>query len=660
MRSLRTLLAVAGLVAIVPALARAEGAAATPEYLLSTFKPNLKGVDYETPTGKAVEECKVETVYSAEKKAIGWALRDGQGKLLRKFLDTRGSRDLDQWSYYLDGFEVYREVDTNDDKRLDECRWMNAGGTRIAKVQLVEVKEKVWNLRVVEWKKITAEEASKVFVQAIISRDLGLLETVLATPEELKSLGLPESVVKRAAEGHAKRTAQVNSLVQGLTGSGWTTSTVWNRLDATMPHLIPAGAETGLKEDLILLENAVVLAGAPASGQAALSDLAFLQVPEIVKIGDTWKFVELPRAVDPKNPILASEGGIRSEIFGKVLLGGAGGARSPELDAALAKLADFDAKQGGAVAPREIAEFHRGRILLLRDVLKHVKDPQEQLAFEKQIVDSLAAAYQVGLYPKGLELLDMFVKKGDKIGSYAAFRRISADFALKNNEGGNVMANQKEWMGNLVGFYTKYPKAEEAPDALLQLASANEYNAEEDEAKKYYEQLVADFPGTDSGKKAAGALKRLDLVGKPLVLKGPNLRNEPIDLSQYRGKTVLVTFWASWAEPFKRELPQLLKLAEKHQSQGFEIVGVCLDPEPKELELFLKENPLPWPQIFIAGGLEKNPLAFDFGIIALPTMILVDSQGKVVNRNIRSASELERQLEKALAGRGAGVALSPK
>ena len=83
------------------------------------------------------------------------------------------------------------------------------------------------------------------------------------------------------------------------------------------------------------------------------------------------------------------------------------------------------------------------------------------------------------------------------------------------------MANQKKWMADLKAFLDKYPKADEAPDALLQLASANEFNAEEDEARKYYDQLVAaTSPTTDPGKKAAGALRRLDLVGKSLVLKG--------------------------------------------------------------------------------------------------------------------------------------------
>ena len=111
------------------------------------------------------------------------------------------------------------------------------------------------------------------------------------------------------------------------------------------------------------------------------------------------------------------------------------------------------------------------------------------------------------------------------------------------------------------------------------------------------------------------------------MLKGAGLNNEAIDASQYRGKTLLVAFWATWAEPVKRDLPELTKLYQKYRSQGLEIVGVSLDNDRKDLDEFLKENPLPWPQIFEPGGMEGR-LAGEFGIISLPTMFLVDAAGQ--------------------------------
>ncbi|HMB08532.1 MAG TPA: thioredoxin-like domain-containing protein, partial [Isosphaeraceae bacterium] len=401
----------------------------------------------------------------------------------------------------------------------------------------------------------------------------------------------------------------------------------------------------------------------PPSGQGSAADLSFLQAPEIVRVGDAWKFVELPRAVDPHKPLVAAEGGIRSWLF-KGEQGGAGAsAQDPELKAALEALAKFDeanAKVPAGGDKRDVARFHRDRIPLLNAVAKAAPNSEEQLNYSKQIVDSLGAAIQSGFYPQGMAVLDGLIDKGGTLGSYAAFRKIAAEFALRNDElGANPMANQKKWMAELKVFLDRYPKAEEAPDALLQLASAYEFNAEEEEARKYYAQLTQDFPTTEPGKKAAGALRRLDLVGKTLALKGPGLRNESIDVAQLHGKTVLVAFWASWAEPVKRDLPELLKVAQKYRAQGFEIVGVSLDNDRADLDQFLRENPLPWPQVFEPGGMESR-LATEFGIISLPTMILVDAQGKVVNRNIRTAAELDRQLEKVLANKQPGVALGSK
>jgi thiol-disulfide isomerase/thioredoxin len=635
---------------MVPALAGAQAMPGVKD-LLNLQPSQKKGVEYETPTdAAAIGACKVETVHNAQKRPIGYALRDGQGKLLRKFIDANGKGGMDQWSFYQDGFEVYRETDLNDDKSPDECRWMNAAGTRIGALS---------GGKVVAWKRISAEEASKVFVQAVVAGDFGLLETVMASPVELEKLGIPKGEIDQVAATPKKRAEQVNALIKSLVG--WNTQTVWNRLDGTMPHLIPADPGSGLAQDLLLYENAVIFAGT-ANGQGNPAKLAFLQAPEMIRIGEVWKFVELPRAVDPEKPLVAVEGGLRAWLF-KGEQGGAGGpAANPEMEAALKALARYDdanAKVPAGGDKREMARFHRDRVPLLNAVVKLAPNADERLNYGKQIVDSLGAAIQTGFYPQGMAVLDGLVEKdkGGPLGSYAAFRKIAAEFALRNDEpGANLMANQKTWMADLKAFLDAHPKADEAPDALLQLASAHEFNAEEDEARKSYAQLVQSFPNTEPGKKAAGALRRLDLVGKSLGLKGNGLRNEPIDVAQLKGKAVLVTFWATWAEPVKRDLPELVKVYQKYRPAGFEVVGVSLDNDRADLDQFLKENPLPWPQVFEPGGMESR-LSTEFGIISLPTMILVDAQGKVVNRNIRTSAELDRQLEKILPGKQPGVAL---
>src|SRR4051794_36022281 len=125
MRALRISIAAACLVAVAPAVSGAQTTSAVAKVL--QFQPILKGVEYDIPADQAaVDACKTETVYNAQKKPIGVALRDGQGKILRRFIDADGNGKMDQWGYYLDGFEVYRENDLNADLSPDEVRWMNS------------------------------------------------------------------------------------------------------------------------------------------------------------------------------------------------------------------------------------------------------------------------------------------------------------------------------------------------------------------------------------------------------------------------------------------------------------------------------------------------------------------------------------------------------
>jgi thiol-disulfide isomerase/thioredoxin len=645
MRSLRYSVAVLAIVVVVGPGSRA--ADYTPRDLLK-FRPTQPSVDYDTPAdAAAIDACKVELVTDGQKRTVGYALRDGQGKLLRRFVITSGGKYLNQWSYFQDGFEVYRENDLDGDRSLDECRWLNGGGTRIAVIK---------NGKVVSWKRLSAEEASKVLVQALVSGDAGLLESLMATADELAGAGVPKEVVEKLSAAAARRGEMLDALHKSL--AGWTAKTVWNRFDGTFPHVIPADPAGGVEQDLVLYENAVIFAGAPGGGAGAKT--SFLQVPEMIKLGETWKFVELPRAVDPEKPVVASAGGIRAAIFDA---GGPSPARDEAMDKALKALADYDSAGAKFQAgdKKDLARFHVGRVPLLNAVVKVAKDPEDQHSYRKQIVDSLVAAYQTGNYPQAREVLDRMIEEKTRVSSYAAYRVIGAEFVMRNEEpGGNFLANQKKWMADLEGFLTKFDKSDEAPEVWLQLGSSNEFNAEEDKARADYTKLVDNFPETPSGKKAAGALRRLDLVGKSVTIKGAGLQGEAIDTSQARGKPVLVVFWASWGgQSVRREIPDLVKLAEKNRGRNLEIIGVSLDNEKAELESFVKEQQVAWPQIFEPGGIDSR-LATEYGIISLPTIFLIDGQGKVLQRNLRTASEVERQLEKLATQKPAGVALGDR
>jgi hypothetical protein len=78
--------------------------------------------------------------------------------------------------------------------------------------------------------------------------------------------------------------------------------------------------------------------------------------------------------------------------------------------------------------------------------------------------------------------------------------------------------------------------------------------------------------------------------------------------------------------------------------KNFVVVSVSVDNDRKDLEKYLADNKLPWPQIFEPGGLDSPP-ANQLGILTVPTLILIDPQSKVLNKSIQ-ATEIEAELKK--------------
>jgi thiol-disulfide isomerase/thioredoxin len=135
--------------------------------------------------------------------------------------------------------------------------------------------------------------------------------------------------------------------------------------------------------------------------------------------------------------------------------------------------------------------------------------------------------------------------------------------------------------------------------------------------------------------------------GTRMEIAGPGLDGERIDLKQYRGKVVLVDFWATWCGPCVGELPDLLKLYQKHHAAGFEVIGVSLDKSRERLKNFVKARQIPWPQIFFdeEGKREwDNPLVREYGIRGIPATFLFNREGKLMGEGFRGQS-LARAVE---------------
>ncbi len=141
-----------------------------------------------------------------------------------------------------------------------------------------------------------------------------------------------------------------------------------------------------------------------------------------------------------------------------------------------------------------------------------------------------------------------------------------------------------------------------------------------------------------------GAVRRARLLtGEPVKVSGKTVDGKPFDISQYKGKVVIVDFWATWCGPCLAELPNLKKIYEKYHDRGLEIVGVNLDDDGEQLAKFLKDNDYPWKILHDSQSKKadekkrgfSDPNAEFYGITGIPTIILIDRKGKVVSLDAR-------------------------
>jgi len=147
-------------------------------------------------------------------------------------------------------------------------------------------------------------------------------------------------------------------------------------------------------------------------------------------------------------------------------------------------------------------------------------------------------------------------------------------------------------------------------------------------------------------------LKKISiLVFLTFISANPAIASDgkPVDLSAYKGKVVMVDFWASWCTPCRKSFPWLNQMQSSKSSQGLVIIGVNVDEDPDDAHLFLKKYQADFKLMYDP----KGEYASFYDIPGMPTSLIFDRNGKLIHQHsgfkLKNVNEYEREIDKALA-----------
>ena len=172
-------------------------------------------------------------------------------------------------------------------------------------------------------------------------------------------------------------------------------------------------------------------------------------------------------------------------------------------------------------------------------------------------------------------------------------------------------------------------------------------------ARKYFAYLSAERQSSPAGQRYSSRIKRAgitDIDAMAPDFSMPDSTGKIRNLSDFKGKYVLLDFWASWCAPCRKETPNLINVYQTYKDKKFEILAVSLDggkadARDKWLEA-IKQDKMTWPQVSDLQGFDSN-LVTVYAITVIPMNLLIDPNGKIVAKNLRG-QDLRDALSKFL------------
>jgi peroxiredoxin len=195
-------------------------------------------------------------------------------------------------------------------------------------------------------------------------------------------------------------------------------------------------------------------------------------------------------------------------------------------------------------------------------------------------------------------------------------------------------------------FITKNPKSYVSLNEVRNLQySYPEYG----EYAEIYGQLDPSLKKTEVARDIEGflALFKRGAVGEKMADFSQNdPSGKSVSLSSFKGKYVLVDFWAAWCSPCREENPAVVKAYEKFSNKGFTILGISLDSDAEKWKKAIEDDHLSWTQVSDLKGW-RNEVAGYFAVRSIPANYLLDPNGIIIAKNLRGA-DLENKLKELL------------
>ena len=308
----------------------------------------------------------------------------------------------------------------------------------------------------------------------------------------------------------------------------------------------------------------------------------------------------------------------------------------------------FEPAKRQAAAPKAIPSLKK--MIRLLDELIATQPAGAQKGQEKTQLLAILAALGDQESVERIKTLATSAVAGDAAAGRSA--QVFASWLLTDGKA----AGQQKVVADLGELAKKYPDEPAVAGAAIMLAGTTA-----PEAAEMREKITSVVTGTLKGNAASAATKQLAVInhkfevqaklkaleGKPLTLEGPTPAGTPLSTAAFKGKVVLVDFWASWCVTCREELPRLKKLYAQYHNQGLEIVGVSCDSSGEDLLKFLSQNrDMPWPQLFDAAAPGWHKLADQYTVNSIPTVFVIDRKGVV--RSVEARSNYEKLVPELL------------